>query len=378
MKKSEVKKMKFKIDKSLFLDGLLKISKTIAKNTQIPITTGICVKTIEEGIQLTSTNNERSTKVTIPPTEDTVIERYGGSVLPSTLIDVVKKLSGDINIETGENFNTTIVSGRSKIELHGLDPEEFPQIMNVSGECFTLNGEAFKEVVRKTAYAASVNEARPILQGVFMQVNQNTLSSVCTDSHRLAQTSVECHADECNISVPVPAIALKDISSIVNSEQDVSITANQQQFAVQQGNVTFIVRILDGTYPDVSRIIPKESRSRLRLNRNELKNCLEQLMILDKDKPTIRMKVDGMNVLLSTIKSDHGFATSQLFYSDSEGQIEEIDLTFNGRYLFEAVRVMDGDLIDLFFHESERPFLIKPTDKENELSLILPVKILGR
>ncbi|MGN7300731.1 DNA polymerase III subunit beta [Ferdinandcohnia sp. SAFN-114] len=263
--------MKFEINRDILSEGLAKVSQVLATSTPLPILQGILLEVEQDSISLTTSDNTQSIQHTIPVDGDAVkVFESGKTVLPKTAVKLVKK-SKKVLTFTLDNFLTTITSGKSVFELNCLDPEEYPKLPQIddSKANLTLNGKQFADFVKKTAFAASTSETRPILQGVLVDIQKDCITLSSTDSHRLGKVTCKWSNQE-EIRIVVPAKFLdKAATKIFEPDSDVELFAHEQMILLRNDQTVYYTRLLDGNYPDTSRLLPTEFISVMNIDRKE-------------------------------------------------------------------------------------------------------------
>ncbi len=376
--------MHFIIQKNYLVNSLQHVSKAVSTKTTIPILTGIKFNISESGLILTSSDSDITIQLTIPimDNENEIIKVFkeGQIVLPKYIVDIVKKLPNDeVEFNMIDHLTIIIKSGQSEFRLNGFDAEEFPDLPQINEDYeFQMQSELLKTMIRQTIFAISTVESRPILTGVLWQLEQKALKFVATDSHRLAvrEAVVESSDDLSLHNIVVPGKSLQELSKILNDDQRlVKIMVNENQMIIKNGNLIFISRLLDGTYPDISRIIPDKGKSKIILQTKHLLDAIERASLLAKDTKNNLVKLSMLDHSILEISSnlpEVGKVTETIVINESSG--EDIKITFNAKYTIDALRSIDSKEILIEFTGALSPFIIKPNDQDKMLHLILPVR----
>lgn len=269
------------------------VSKAVSSRTTIPILTGIKLTVTHTECILTGSDSDISIQASIPIEKDgkeiVKVVKLGSIVLPSKyLTEIVKKLPDSlIEIEVTDQFVTNIRSGQSEFNLKGLDPEEYPRLPQIDEDkVLSISSDLFKSTIRQTSFAVSSQESRPILTGVLWQLEDGQLTFVATDSHRLAQRQITVEAGE-NLqfkNIVIPGKSLNELSRILDDQDEmIDIVVTNNQILVKANHILFFSRLLDGTYPDTSRIIPQQSKTSMTLETKQLLQAIERASLLAKD-----------------------------------------------------------------------------------------------
>ena len=272
--------MEFTIKRDYFINQLNDTLKAISPRTTLPILTGIKIDAKENEVILTGSDSEISIEISIPKQidgEDIVdISETGSVVLPGRFfVDIIKKLPGkDVKLSTNEQFQTLITSGHSEFNLSGLDPDQYPLLPEVSrDDAIQLSVKVLKNIIAQTNFAVSTSETRPVLTGVNWLIQDNELICTATDSHRLAVRKLKLEDTSENKNVIIPGKALSEL---------------------RVGHVNFISRLLEGHYPDTTRLFPENYEIKLGINNGEFYHAIDRASLLARE--------GGNNVIkLSTV-----------------------------------------------------------------------------
>ncbi|RKD22871.1 DNA polymerase III subunit beta [Ammoniphilus oxalaticus] len=373
------------INREILTAAINDTGRAVSSRTTIPILTGIKISSHSEGITLTASDSDISIEYFIPLEEDgnlyVDIKKHGSIVLPARYIhDIVRRLPGEfVEIVVSERFLTTIRSGKSDFNLNGLDPEDFPRLPQIEEEkVFSLPSDILKAMIRQTVFAAATSELRPILMGIRWSLEEDQLHFIATDSHRLAsrKSYVESSSDVVLDNIVTPAKSMQELSRILADDDSlVDIVATDNQILFKTKNILFYSRLLSGTYPDVNRIIPQKSKTDIILSTRAFLHAIERASLLAKDAKNnvVRFSITDATVIeVSSISPEVGKVTEEIEASSFDG--EEINISFNAKYMIDALRTIDSDEVKIRFTGAMSPFMLNPTDHEQSLYLILPVR----
>ncbi|KLI03781.1 DNA polymerase III subunit beta [Sporolactobacillus inulinus CASD] len=377
--------MKCTVQKDKLADAVNRVMKAISSKTTIPILTGVKITSGRDGITLTGSNSDISIQTFIPLEEDgnenAIVHTPGQIVLPSRLFsELVRKLQDeDVHIEVDSRFIAKITSGSTEFSLNGLDPEEYPNLPIINGsDAFRIRKDLLKDMIKQTVYAVSVTETRPVLTGVKWMINDGKLSCVATDSHRLAQRSVSVENGEASGAhiLVIPGSSLNELSKILDDDDeqlvDIVMTANQILF--KSNNVQFYSRLLDGNYPDTSRLIPTESKTTIDLATKDLYRAIERASLLAKEERNnvVKLRAEGNQVEISSQSLELGRVFETLVPERFDG--EPLRISFSAKFMMDALGKMDAQSVRIHFVGPMRPIIIRPIGDENILMLILPIR----
>lgn len=376
--------MKLTILRGELNEAIQHVSKAVASRTTIPILSGIKLDAGYNGVTLTASDTDISIQSYIPlETQDKTIvtvEKGGSVVLPAKFfVEIVKKLPNEeVHLEVGERFQTVIRSGATEIQLVGLDPEEFPILPTIQeDQVVTIPGDLLRDMIRQTVFAVTTNESTPILTGVLWSLSDGLFKFVATDRHRLASRTASVNAQDVRFSnIVISGKTLNELAKIVpdqNVNVDIVVADNQVLFKL--GNVLFYSRMLDGTYPDTSKIIPQTFKTELILNTKQLSEAIDRAYLLSREEKTniVRLTTtETGGIEISSSSSELGKVTEQLNVTELNG--DPLRIAFNSKYMLDVLKVLDSEELFIGFTGAMSPIIIKPRDHENSLFLILPYR----
>ncbi|MCK6255078.1 DNA polymerase III subunit beta [Fictibacillus sp. KIGAM418] len=378
--------MKFQINRSQLIEGVQDVMKAVSSRTTIPILTGIKMDVHSEGMTLTGSDSDISIERLIPMEENGTVnlevQKPGSIVLQARYFsEIVKKLPNDtVEIEVGERFETKLRSGASEFSLVGLDPEEYPRLPQIEEQnVFSIQGDLLRQIIRQTVFAVSTSETRPILTGVNIKLEDGVLSCVATDSHRLALRTarIESNTEELSFqNVVIPGKSLNELSKIVEESSElVQIVVTDNQVLFKTKNTLFFSRLLDGNYPDTSKLLPSESKTTLGLSTKDFLQAIDRASLLAREGRNNVVKLatlDNQTVEISSNSPEIGKVYENVITESMEG--EDLKISFNAKYMIDALKAMDCTEIKVLFTGAMRPFLITPVENETVKQLILPVR----
>ncbi|MCR1809304.1 DNA polymerase III subunit beta [Haploplasma modicum] len=376
--------MIFSIDRETLLENLIIMQKALPNKTSLPILTNIKFDVKEDHIILTSNNTDIAIQVLIEE-ENLKVKKSGVVVVPGKyLIDIVRKVnSKHIEFTLIEDRIIVIKADRSEFKLRLMDYREYPEVdflTNVT-EPLTIDVELLKSIIRETSYAASTNEKRPILTGVNFKFNNNELHVVATNSYRLSQKILKIRSNIDNFDIVIPSKSLDELSKILDTSLlDVQIYVSINKILFKIGNVLFQSSLLEGTYPNTSRIIPTDFAVVIPFNKDELLQTVERVSLLSpKDKETnyniIKFKLNNDHTVeITSNNQEIGDANEVILPSgDIKGSI--INIAFSSRHLIEALKTFNAVDVNMNFAGEIKPFVVNTNEDPTLLHLILPVRI---
>jgi len=377
--------MKFLIQKERLSNSIQDVIKAVASRTTIPILIGIKIDATDEGVALTGSNSDISIKSFIPKQEDDTelvdIIEPGSIVLQARFFsEIVKKLPDSIiEITVDDQFKTIIRSGNAEFVIHGLDAEEYPRLPIIESEkSFTMSADLLITLVKQTVFAVSQSETRPILTGIHWVFENNELIAVATDSHRLALKKATLQtAINQSYNIVIPGKSLSELIKILedSNQTAVEIFVATNQILFKSKNLLFYSRLLEGKYPNTSKLIPNDSKTKVTINTKEFLQAVDRASLLAREGKNNVVKFTTMEQNMIEITSytpEIGKVVEKVKSLSIEG--EEIKISFSAKYMIDALRAIDGSEATIYFTGTMRPFVIKTEQDETILQLILPVR----
>ncbi len=378
--------MNFTIDREVLLENLNVISRGLPAKSPMPILTGIKLDVTTTDLYMTSSNTDISVE-TFVTDSSLAIEKPGKTVVPGRFfIDIIRKInSKKVSLCLVDDKVLVIKADRGEYKLHIMDPLDYPNIDFVSLENpLVLPAERVKTLIKQTSFATATSEKKPILTGVHLKLDGTKLTAVATDSFRLSQTIMDVEEYK-PFKITVPNKSLDELSKAIdNYNENVTLYFSVNKLLVKFKNVLFQTRLLDGNYPDTSRLIPASYPIILKFNKDELLEAVERVSLLSpRDKMSsseiaysiIKLTVSkDHSVVISTTNSAIGDAHEELLPTDT--QISgPLTIGFSSRYLVEALRSFESTEVALNCSEGIRPFIITGEKDVNLTQLILPVRM---
>lgn len=377
--------IKFTINKNAFLSALRISKQAISSKIAIPVLSKMKIEATSEGIKFTASNGQISIEKLLPIDDENagmMIESEGEILLEATFFDSVVAQLPEItfSFEEIENSQVHLTSGKSEITLKGQQAELYPQIQQITTKPFaSISVKELKELFNETAFAASVQESRPILTGVNLQLlDHQKLQAVATDSHRLSQRSIKLESFGEDFQVVVPNRAIAGFKAVFsNDEEKVSVYLNNTQILFKNETVNFYSRLVEGNYPDTNRLIPDESlyNLSLTLDVSETIHAMNRAKLLTAGLQggTVKLSVQGEKLILTVNTPEVGSSFEEIAMLEKSG--EDLEISFNPQFLIDALRVIKEAQIKIHFISNVRPFTIVPKeDSDNFIQLVTPVR----
>ena len=369
--------MKFVIKKNILLENLLNTSKAISSRNLIPILTGIKFDLDKTGLYLSASDSDISIRTFIPTDKIVKVEQLGSIVISGKyIVEIIRKLPDtDITIEVLDGFNMIIHTEGSEFNLNGIDPNEFPNLdLEDTKNPIVLNPIVFKSLVNQTFFATSISETRPLLTGINFKLNNNKLEVIATDSYRLAKKEIELSDKyENEFNLVIPSKNLVELSRMLDDDNEnifLHVFSNKVLFKYK--NIIFLSRLISGTYPVSSNIIPEKFNVDIECDYNTLYDMIDRASLLtsDKDKNTIKLTLKEKELIISSNSPEIGKVEEKMAI-ENDG---EISISFSSKYMLDAIKSFNCEKIHILMNDDNSPIIIKSDEEKTLIQLVLPIK----
>ena len=373
--------MKLTIKKDLLLNALNKVSKAISTKNLIPVLAGIKFELKKKRLTLTASDNDITIQTMIEATndEDFKVEQEGSIIIQGKyILDIVRKLPDKyINIEVIDELKILIYTENSEFNLNGISESEYPNIgLEESKKKVSINASVFKDIVNQTAFASSNEESKPVLTGINFNIVGDVLECNSTDSYRLARKVVKLTgASEENYNIVIPSHNILEFSRIIDEEDgDIELHIFNNKILFKTGNLKFESRLINGTYPNTSNLLPDSSYLVVSTNLNAFYDVIDRVSILtsDKEKNIVTLETRGDILVLKSSSVEIGRVEEKMPITKNNN--EDIKISFSAKYMMDALKTMKSDNITLTFFGEIKPILLKEENNDNLICLILPIR----
>lgn len=368
--------MKFTCNQQVLAKALNTVSKAVSTRTTLPILKGILIEAKSDGtLILTASDLEISIQKKI----DAVVEHEGCIVAASKLFgDIIRKLPNEeIFIEETEDGNILIKTNSSEFTMMGLPVEEFPKIgeKEENSDSLIFNRDIFKDMVRKTSFAASIDESKGILVGILTEISEQAVNMVALDGFRLALCKENMVSNAAN-SFIISAKIMNELSKIVSddeSDSDINISLGEKNAVFTIGNTEVVLRLMEGEFIKYRDIIPSDGTIRIVVGKEILLESIERASLLAKEGKNNLIKMSIKNNLLTiTSRSEEGNVKEQIVMEKTG---DDLEIGFNSKYVIDVLKVIDDEEIAMVFKTGISPCVVRPVSGDAYEYLVLPVRI---
>jgi len=372
--------MKFIISSTTLLRSLQKISGVLSTNSTLPILEDFLF--VLEGETLTVTASDLETTISVMVTPEKADDTGSVAIPARQLLDIMKtfpEIPVTI-ISDPDTLNVEILAGEGKYKMIGQAHEEFPQVPVLENtKTVKVNGAMMVNAMNNTLFATGNDELRPVMSGVYCEINEDNLTFVATDAHKLVRYRRNEVKSETADSFIFPKKTLSLARHIIpEDDQEVVMEFNETNATFKFDDILVVCRLIDGKYPNYEAVIPGENPFKLTIGRQSLLNALRRVSIFgSKSTHQVRFKITGKELVLSAEDIDYSSEGKERLTCSYEG--EDIEIGFNSKFMQEMLSTLSCENITLEMSAPNRAGIIKPesNDDENEdiLMLIMPVML---
>jgi DNA polymerase-3 subunit beta len=370
--------MKATIERATLLKGLSHVQSVVERRNTIPILSNVLLEaTAEGGLKLMATDLDLQINETIAAAVD---QPGATTVSAHTLFDIARKLPEGSQVSlAAADGKMTIMAGRAKFQLGTLPRDDFPVI--AEGELpvsFELPAETLKQIIDKTRFAISTEETRYYLNGIFWHVSDDplpVLKAAATDGHRLARVTMprpDGAEKMPDVIIPRKCIAeLRKLLEEIDGSVGVSLSPTKIRFDLGQALLTS--KLIDGTFPDYSRVIPTGNDKILKIDPRSFEEGVDRVSTIATEKTrAVKMALDRDKIILSVTSPENGTAAEEV---PGEYAAMPFEIGFNSRYLLDILGQLDGDTIEVHLADAAAPTLIRENDKSSALYVLMPMRV---
>ncbi len=370
--------MKFQTSQQELNRALAFVSKAVTARSTMPILKGILLAADESGT-LTMTASDMD--LSIEKKMNVSVLEPGSIVLPAKLFtDIVRKLpSENVEIALGEHNSVTIRTTLSEFRIVGMAADEFPDIGTVSeNRKISIDREIFREMIRETSFAASIDESKGVIVGVLIEMRDGRITMAALDGFRMAVAAEKTENDQ-DTDIIISARILNEINKILSETDDdnekVELILDEKKAVIFTEDSRIILRMIEGKFLKYRDLIPAEFKTTVHIDKNLLIESIERASLLAKE---------GRNNLIRlSFSENHLHITSKSEAENVDEEIpirrdgEDIEIGFNSKYLLDGLKAIREEDIIIKLNTNVSPCIIQPLQEENYTYLILPVRILS-
>ena len=362
--------MKLVCSRSNLLNGVQTVSKAVPSKTTMSILQCILINASDK-ITLTANDMELGIETIV---EGDIVESGIVALDAKIFLEIVRKFpDGDIKIETNDSYETVITSGDANIKIVGKSGEDFSYLPNIEKlDSIILSQFTLRELIRQTIFSIADNDTNKLMTGELFEVNDDKLRVASLDGHRISIRKVYLKNSYPRKKVVVPGKTLNEISKILNGDtnKDVVIFFTNKHIVFEFDNTIVVSRLIEGDYFNIDQMLSSDYETKVTINKRKLLDSIDRatLLVKEGDKKPIIINItdDNMELKLnSTIGS-----MRELIDISKNGK--DLMIGFNPKFLIDALRVIDGEEVDIYLVNPKAPCFIKDSE-DSYVYMILPV-----
>lgn len=369
--------MKIVCDKDTILKAINSVVKGVASKTTMPILEGILIQTNDNEIKLTTYDLE----IGIEYIMECEVKEQGSTVVNAIMFsEIIRKLPDtEIYISVNDKNLLEIECEGSLYKLATMNPEEFPELPKIEVEnSIEVEQSVLKNMIRKTIFAVSSEESRPIFTGCLFEIENNKLTLVSVDGFRLALRSIYLNKQSNDFKAVIPGKTLNEVNKIISDSFDsIKIGVARNQALFEMDNCKVVTRILDGEFLNYKNVIPTNWETRIKVNKSNIQNSFERISLIsastvEKEKKyPVKVQVDIGKVIISCTNQT-GDAKEELYVA-TEGK--NLEAGFNPKYFLDSLKAIEDEEVYVEFGSSISPCLIKSIENNDYTYMILPIRL---
>jgi DNA polymerase III subunit beta len=372
--------MKVTVERADLLRALSHVYRVVERRNTIPILANVLLSSKDAKLSLKATDLD----VEVIETMSVEAGPGGATTVPAHMFhDIVRKLPEGSQVvleSSADRAVMTIRAGRAKFTLQTLPESDFPDL--AAGELthkFTVSAIDLKRLIEKTQFAISTEETRYYLNGIYLHAIQSgnalMLRAVATDGHRLAQYELAAPpGTEGMPGVIVPRKTVGELQRLIDgSASEITIELSQSKIRLSLDGVVLTSKLIDGTFPDYTRVIPLNNDKMLEVGRKDFEEAVDRVSTIASERGrAVKLALSAGRLVLSVTNPESGNATEELEVSYDA---EPLDIGFNSRYLLDIAAQIDGDTAVLKLADPGSPTLLADKDANGALYVLMPTRV---
>lgn len=363
--------MKIICKKANLLQGVNTVLKAVPGKTTMPILECILIDTTEGTIKLTANDMELGIETVV---EGDVLDKGKIALEAKLFSEIVRKLpESEVTIETDENFKAFIRCEKAKFHIAGKSGEDFAYLPEIEKTNYvSLSQFSLKEIIRQTIFSIADNESNKLMTGELFEIKGNEFKVVSLDGHRISIRKIQLKEEYNPIKAVVPGKTLNEVSKILSggTEDYVNLFFTDRHILFEFDQTVVVSRLIEGEYFRINQMLSSDYETKISINKKELQNCIERasLLIREGEKKPIIINI-GDHSLELKINSVIGSMNEDI---DITKEGKDIMIGFNPKFILDALRVIDDEMIDIYLVNPKAPCFIRNED-QSYIYLILPV-----
>lgn len=371
--------MKITIDRAALLRALNHVQSAVERRTTIPILSNVLMKAEDGVLTLATTDMDLEINESVAAN----VDKSGQTTAPAaTLFDIVKKLPEDSSVvlELDPSGNQmTVKAGRSNFRLACLPVADFPEIGQGNlPASFSIPANELRNLIDRTKFAMSTEETRYYLNGIYVHAADNegvdVLRAVATDGHRLARFEMPLPEGASGMpGIIIPRKTVGELRKLVEEAGDsIQVSLSETKIRFQFDHIVLTSKLIDGTFPDYQRVIPKGNDKIVEVNPKAFSRAIDRVSTISDGKSrAVKISLNGKTMTLSANSPEAGSATEDLEVNGNDN----MEIGFNARYLLDITQQIEGDGCRLTLADSSSPTIIQDAGDASALYVLMPLRV---
>jgi len=362
--------MKLQVTQENLSRALNTVARVASGRNTLPILSNVLIRTDKNRLSVSATNLD----IAITHFIGGKVDKDGAITIPARLTqDFVSNLPDSVLKLDLDKHKLNIVTDKYQSSINGMPADDFPVMPTIAGgNKWRVPASEFKKALSQVVFAASSDDTRPVLTGVYFYSRAGEVIAAATDSYRLAEKKVGKSKQAVNFLVP--ATAINDVLRIISdADKEVVITHDEQQVSFEVGDVTLVARLVEGNYPDYQKLLPSKFSTTAKMKRTDFANITKVSSLFARESAgsvTINVDKDEKLVSINAIASQLGENTAAASAEITGGG----DVTLNSRYLIEALAAFSGDEVEFCFNGKLEPCILRSSSEPGYTHLIMPLR----
>lgn len=358
--------------KDLF-EGVQTAARAVSARTSLPILGHLLITAEDDKLRIAATDLEIGMECIV----EASVQEPGSLTAPARVLsEVLASLpETDVALSVDDTNTVSIKAATSDFSILGLPPEEFPMLPEVREEVsFSIERDALREGIRKTSFAIGIDESRAILTGILVQVTENNLKLVSTDTHRLCVLDCALVESRGEVNAIVPGRAMNEVLRIVpEGEGTVSVGISSSQVKFKIGDTILISRLIEGQFPNFEKVIPTEHNKKLTIPREQFEQSLKRVHIVARENSNRAVvQVEDGKLVITAESGSVGKAHEEVEIV-KEG--EDLKMAFSAKYLLDALAVIDTEAVEMELTGEVNQAVMKPQGSEDYIYVVMPMQV---
>ena len=373
--------MKFIVSSLKLLKNLQALSGVIGSKNTLPILDDFLFQLTENELKITTSDLDVTMSVSMVPD---MVDGTGEVTIPARLLLEIMKNFPDVPITIAIDNNTLaveLIAGEGRYKLAGHKSDEFPQLpVMTDTSTWEIPADVLAKGFEKTVFATGVDEIRPIMSGVLMEMNENFLTFVATDAHKLVRYRRMDVKSDMVASFIMPKKPINQLKNILATlaDEPVRIEFNKTNASFVFGDYVLICRLIEGRYPNYDAVIPKNNPNQLTIDRQTFLSAIRRVAVFSsKATHQVRFRIAGQELTLTAEDIDFYIEAKERLTGSYQG--DDMEIGFNSRFLQEMLANFDSEMVKIEMSAPNRAGIIIPSENENEaedlLMLLMPVML---